>query len=141
MRVFLIFFIRLSYFLGFRLLGSLTIKADMADAFIEQLIFVPVSKIVRVIRQAHCNMLLVGIGGSGRHSFTNLASYICEYATFQIEVTKQYRRTEFRDGECFVMGNKIIYVDRHTFVCNTSSNSAYIFCMRVHTRSYMYTNI
>ena len=43
-------------------------------------------------------MLLIGIGGSGRTSLSKLASHICEYATFQIEVTKQYRKQEFRDG-------------------------------------------
>ncbi|KAL8578353.1 Dynein heavy chain 2, axonemal [Nucella lapillus] len=56
-----------------------------------------VSKIVRVIRQPRGNMLLVGIGGSGRQSLTRLASHICEYTTFQIEVTKHYRKVEFRD--------------------------------------------
>jgi len=61
---------------------------------------VSVSKIVRVIRQPKGNMLLIGIGGSGRQSLTRLASFICEYTTFQIEVTKHYRRMEFRDGEC-----------------------------------------
>ena len=60
---------------------------------------VSVSKIVRVIRQPRGNMLLVGIGGSGRQSLTRLAANICEYTTFQIEVTKHYRKQEFRDGE------------------------------------------
>lgn len=56
-----------------------------------------VSKIVRVIRQARGNMLLVGIGGSGRQSLTRLAASICEYETFSIEVSKFYRKPEFRD--------------------------------------------
>ncbi|KAK7102408.1 hypothetical protein V1264_020630 [Littorina saxatilis] len=56
-----------------------------------------VSKIVRVIRQPRGNMLLVGIGGSGRQSLTRLAAHICEYTTFQIEVSKHYRKQEFRD--------------------------------------------
>ena len=64
------------------------------------LVFHTVCKVVRVIRQPRGNMLLVGIGGSGRQSLTRLASFICEYTTFQIEVTKHYRRTEFRDGKC-----------------------------------------
>lgn len=57
-----------------------------------------VSKVVRVIRQPRGNMLLVGIGGSGRQSLTRLAAHMCEYTTFQIEVTKHYRKVEFRDG-------------------------------------------
>ena len=58
----------------------------------------PVTRIVRVIGQPRGNMLLVGIGGSGRQSLARLASSICEYITFQIEVTKHYRKQEFRDG-------------------------------------------
>ncbi|XP_064639639.1 dynein axonemal heavy chain 2-like isoform X2 [Lineus longissimus] len=56
-----------------------------------------VSKIVRVIRQPRGNMLLIGIGGSGRQSLGRLGAHMCEYKTFQIEVTKHYRKQEFRD--------------------------------------------
>ncbi|XP_049715237.1 dynein axonemal heavy chain 2 isoform X5 [Elephas maximus indicus] len=56
-----------------------------------------ITRIVRVIGQPRGNMLLVGIGGSGRQSLARLASSICEYITFQIEVTKHYRKQEFRD--------------------------------------------
>ncbi|XP_074657783.1 dynein axonemal heavy chain 2-like [Tubulanus polymorphus] len=56
-----------------------------------------VSKIVRVIRQPRGNMLLVGIGGSGRQSLCRLSAFLCDYVTFQIEVTKHYRKNEFRD--------------------------------------------
>ncbi|KAG9346625.1 hypothetical protein JZ751_006936 [Albula glossodonta] len=54
-------------------------------------------RVVRVISQLRGNMLLVGIGGSGRQSLSHLASAICEYHVFQVEVTKQYRKQEFRE--------------------------------------------
>lgn len=56
---------------------------------------------MRAISQPRGNMLLVGIGGSGRQSLTKLATYICDYLLFQVEVTKQYRKQEFREGKLF----------------------------------------
>ncbi|KAM8972622.1 dynein axonemal heavy chain 2 [Pelodytes ibericus] len=56
-----------------------------------------VTRIVRVISQPRGNMLLIGIGGSGRQSLARLASYICDYKVFQLEVTRGYRKQEFRE--------------------------------------------
>ncbi|XP_053319883.1 dynein axonemal heavy chain 2 [Spea bombifrons] len=56
-----------------------------------------VARIVRVIGQPRGNMLLVGIGGSGRQSLARLASFICDYKVFQLEVTRGYRKQEFRE--------------------------------------------
>ena len=56
-----------------------------------------VTRIVRVIRQPRGNMLLIGIGGSGRQSLAKLASFICNYGVFKIEIAKNYRRGEFRE--------------------------------------------
>jgi len=47
-----------------------------------------VSKICRVLRQPKGNMLLMGVGGSGRQSLTRLASYIQEFRCYNIEVVK-----------------------------------------------------
>ena len=71
----------------------------MTLLFTRLISIVPVTRIVRVIGQPRGNMLLVGIGGSGRQSLTRLSSYIIDYKVFQIEVTKHYRIIEFRDGE------------------------------------------
>uniref|UniRef100_H3A7W8 Dynein axonemal heavy chain 2 n=1 Tax=Latimeria chalumnae TaxID=7897 RepID=H3A7W8_LATCH len=61
-----------------------------------------VCRIVRVIRQLRGNMLLIGIGGSGRQSLSRLASSICDYKIFQIEVTKHYRKQEFREAYSYL---------------------------------------
>jgi len=56
-----------------------------------------VCRIHRVLNQARGNVLLVGVGGSGRKSLAKLASYVAELKCFSIEITKQYRQTEFRE--------------------------------------------
>ena len=60
--------------------------------------FLLVTRIIRVIGQPRGNMLLIGIGGSGRQSLSRLSAYIIGFKVFQIEVTKHYRKTEFREG-------------------------------------------
>ncbi|KAB0795300.1 hypothetical protein PPYR_12139 [Photinus pyralis] len=56
-----------------------------------------ICRIVRVISQPRGNMLLVGIGGSGRQSLSRISSFICLLNTFQITVTKNYKVGEFRE--------------------------------------------
>ncbi|KAF1380471.1 hypothetical protein PFLUV_G00164080 [Perca fluviatilis] len=56
-----------------------------------------ITRVVRVISQLRGNMLLVGVGGSGRQSLSKMAAFICEYRVFEVEITKQYRKQEFRE--------------------------------------------
>lgn len=56
-----------------------------------------VSRISRVLFQDNGHCLLVGIGGSGRHSVVKLATSMAEYSLFEIEITRNYGVTEWRD--------------------------------------------
>ena len=56
-----------------------------------------VVKIVRIITQPMGNALLLGVGGSGRKSLTMLATCIAEYSLFEIEVSKNFGMTDWRD--------------------------------------------
>ncbi|XP_051969464.1 dynein axonemal heavy chain 3 [Xyrauchen texanus] len=57
-----------------------------------------ISRICRVLKQDNGHVLLVGIGGSGRQSATKLATFINDYELFQIELTKNYSMSDWRDN-------------------------------------------
>lgn len=54
-------------------------------------------KIYRILKMGKGHALLVGEGGSGRHSLSKLSSFIARYEKFQITVTKGYGVNAFRD--------------------------------------------
>ncbi|XP_047461369.1 dynein axonemal heavy chain 3 [Mugil cephalus] len=56
-----------------------------------------VSRICRVLKQDNGHLLLVGIGGSGRQSTTKLGTFINDYVLFQIELTKNYCMSDWRE--------------------------------------------
>lgn len=42
-----------------------------------------VSRVSRVLQQDNGNVMLVGIGGSGRHSSVKLAAFMCEFVLYE----------------------------------------------------------
>ena len=46
-----------------------------------------------MIRQPKGNVLLLGVGGSGRQSLTRLATFLADFAIYQIEISKGYGPT------------------------------------------------
>ncbi|CAG9323486.1 unnamed protein product [Blepharisma stoltei] len=55
------------------------------------------SRLCRILRQQRGNAMLIGVGGCGKQSLTKLASFMCHCEFFQIQVTKDYKLSSFRD--------------------------------------------
>lgn len=56
-----------------------------------------ISRICRVLKQNKGHLLLVGIGGSGRQSASRLSTFMNAYELYQIEISKSYSSSDWRE--------------------------------------------
>ena len=56
-----------------------------------------IASIARVLRQPRGNALLVGVSGSGKQSLTRFAAALGGFTCVQLELTKAYSLTDFRE--------------------------------------------
>ena len=56
-----------------------------------------ISRVSRVIAQPGGHALLIGVGGSGRSSAAKLATFIQDYDCFQLEMTRTYSLSDWKD--------------------------------------------
>lgn len=64
-----------------------------------------IARIVRIILNSSGHALLVGVGGSGKQSLTKLASFICTYTVYQIQISSTYSMSDFKE-DLKIMHNK-----------------------------------
>lgn len=80
-----------------------------------------ICRVVRVLKQAPGNMMLVGVGGTGKRTTARAASMLAGFDVAEPKLTNRYTRTEFRDDlkdlyiKCGVEGKSISFLisDEH----------------------------
>lgn len=83
-------------FVAFHLISLIDVFAYPNGAIVLLQLLWP-ARVSRVLQMPRGNMLMVGMGGSGRRSSCRLAASIADCRLMTIQVTKTYSQTDWRD--------------------------------------------
>ena len=76
-------------------------------------------RISRVLRQPRGNVLLLGMGGSGRQSLTRFSAHIADCNCMSIELTKTYGLSDWKNDLKEVMQSDKFYISSMCYRCMT----------------------
>ena len=71
-------------------------KVQKMDIVLFKDAIIHISKIYRVLNLKRGHVLLVGVGGSGRHSLTRLSAYLAKMNCDQLEIRRDFQLKDFR---------------------------------------------
>lgn len=97
--------------------------AKMNLVFFEEAVF-HILRISRTLRQPRGNILLIGVGGSGKQSLTRLVTYILDFTPASIELSRNYGMEQFREDlkkmmdTTGVQGKSVTFVMTDTQIAN-----------------------
>jgi len=81
------------------------------------------TRIQRSMRTQRGNMLLIGVGGSGKQSNTHLSAYVSDCEVFEISLSRGYGEAEFRE-DLKILYNKVGAENKPTVFLFTESHLA-----------------
>lgn len=81
------------------------------------------TRVHRTLRMNRGHVLLVGVGGSGKHSITKLAAFAAECEVFEITLSRGYNEVSFKE-DLKILYNKIGVENKKTVFLFSSAQIA-----------------
>ena len=80
-----------------RILESYNVENKAMNLVLFEQALEHLTRVLRVLKQPRGNLLLIGVGGSGKQSVTRLSAFTAGYSTFEITLSRGYGEADFRE--------------------------------------------